>query len=122
MSSRSKSTPPAWRELSPFRTVFTRHLPDRETADAFQTLGAFLFAATLEASTTTPPEPSEVAADLQAVAQDLGWLAEFLHRVVAGSVEAFELQPGDAALAARAGAWAVQCGAVASEVQSALAR
>lgn len=120
MADRPKSIPPPWRELSPFRTVFTRHLADEETRHAFQALGSFLFAAALETATTTPPEPSEVAADLQAVAQDLGWIAEFMRRVVSASVQAFELQPQDEALAALAGRWAVEVDAVVSRIHEAL--
>ena len=120
MASRPKSIPPPWRELSPFRCVFTRHLPDEETREAFQRLGAFLFAAALETSTTTPPEPSEVAADLQAVAQDLAWIAQFLRRVVAGSVEAFELSTEDVELATMAGAWSVRADLLASDISEAL--
>ena len=120
MADRPKSTPPEWRELSPFRQVFCRHLPDEETRHAFQALGSFLFAAALETAPTTPPEPSEVAADLQAVAQDLGWLAEFLRRVVASSVETFTLSPEDAELATLAGAWSVRADHLASDILEAL--
>lgn len=120
MADRSESIAVSWEELEPLRSVFLRHIHDPVTAEALRRCGVFLFASALEATTAESPPGSEVVADLAAIAQDLRWAAGYLSNVVAAAVEHFDLQPDDAALAAQAGAWAVQVAGVASSIEEAI--
>jgi hypothetical protein len=105
MPNRSQSTSPTdpendWKELSPFRETFLQYVTDPLTREALLHMGAEYFEMVLDWRRFWPErDGSPIRLDLEAVQDDLRYLAVYLDKQIAGHIGTSSLSEEELRLA-----------------------